>query len=73
MNIMGLVHGALVKLFILPFIFICLTVHEFSHGFVAYRLGDTTAKEAGRLTLNPFKHIDWGKRDYMGKSCWPSV
>ena len=50
---------ALVKLFTLPFIFICLTVHEFSHGWVAYRLGDTTAKDAGRLSLNPLKHIDW--------------
>ena len=59
MNIMGLVQLALVKLFTLPFIFICLTVHEFSHGWIAYRLGDNTAKEAGRLSLNPFKHIDW--------------
>ncbi len=47
------------KVISLPFIFICLTVHEFSHGFMAYRLGDTTAKEAGRLTLNPISHIDW--------------
>ncbi len=47
------------KVIALPFIFICLTVHEFSHGFMAYRLGDTTAKEAGRLTLNPISHIDW--------------
>ena len=59
MNINGLVQLALVKLFTLPFIFICLTVHEFSHGWVAYRLGDNTAKEAGRLSLNPLKHVDW--------------
>lgn len=59
MNIMGLVQGALIKLITLPFIFICLTVHEFSHGWVAYQLGDTTAKEAGRLSLNPLKHVDW--------------
>lgn len=32
--------------------------HEAAHGFVAYRLGDPTAKECGRLTLNPLKHID---------------
>lgn len=38
---------------------ICLTVHELSHGFVAYRLGDPTAKLNGRLTLNPISHIDW--------------
>ncbi len=34
------------------------TFHELSHGFVAYKLGDDTAKNAGRLTLNPIKHID---------------
>ena len=37
---------------------ICITLHELSHGYVAYRLGDNTAKNAGRLTLNPIKHID---------------
>lgn len=37
---------------------ICITLHELSHGYVAYRLGDNTAKMMGRLTLNPFKHID---------------
>lgn len=56
---MDLVNGLIVKLFTLPFIFVCLTVHEFSHGFVAYKLGDATAKDAGRLSLNPFKHVDW--------------
>ena len=37
---------------------IALTVHEFSHGYAAYKLGDPTAKSLGRLTLNPVKHID---------------
>lgn len=37
---------------------ICITLHELSHGFVAYLLGDTTAKDAGRLSLNPIRHID---------------
>lgn len=37
---------------------LCITLHELSHGYVACRLGDTTAKNAGRLTLNPIKHID---------------
>jgi Zn-dependent protease len=37
---------------------LCITFHELAHGFVAYRLGDSTAKNAGRLTLNPIKHID---------------
>lgn len=35
-----------------------IVLHEVSHGYVAYRLGDPTAKERGRLTLNPLKHID---------------
>lgn len=40
---------------------ICITLHELSHGAVAYLLGDDTAKNAGRLTLNPIRHIDpWG-------------
>lgn len=42
----------------IPVLLICLTVHEFSHGMVAYLLGDDTAKRAGRLTLNPISHID---------------
>ena len=39
-------------------ILITVTVHEVSHGFVAYLRGDQTARLAGRLTLNPLKHID---------------
>ncbi len=37
---------------------ISVSIHEFSHGWVAYKLGDTTAKDSGRLTLNPIAHID---------------
>ena len=37
---------------------ICITLHELSHGVAALKLGDPTAKNAGRLTLNPLKHID---------------
>ena len=37
---------------------LCITLHELAHGFVAYKLGDDTAKRAGRLTLNPVRHID---------------
>ena len=36
----------------------CITVHELSHGLMACRLGDPTAKDAGRLSLNPIKHLD---------------
>lgn len=35
-----------------------IVCHEFMHGFAAYKLGDNTAKQSGRLTLNPLKHID---------------
>ena len=37
---------------------VALTIHEFAHGYVAYRLGDDTAKSMGRLSLNPIKHLD---------------
>lgn len=40
------------------FLIIAMTIHEFAHGWVAYKLGDTTAKDQGRLTLNPLAHID---------------
>jgi Zn-dependent protease len=42
----------------LPGILWALSVHEFAHGYVAYKLGDPTPKFAGRLTLNPLAHID---------------
>lgn len=41
-----------------PAILIAIVFHELAHGWVAYRLGDNTAKIAGRLTLNPISHID---------------
>lgn len=37
---------------------ICVTLHELAHGFAAWKLGDPTAKNAGRLSLNPIRHID---------------
>jgi len=40
-----------------PFLF-AITFHELAHGYVALRLGDPTAKNAGRLTMNPIKHLD---------------
>jgi Zn-dependent protease len=43
---------------IAPPLLLALTIHEFAHGWVAYRLGDPTAKLAGRLTLNPLRHLD---------------
>ncbi len=42
----------------LPMFFISITFHELAHAFVAYKMGDPTAKNLGRLTLNPIKHAD---------------
>ncbi len=39
-------------------VLICITVHEYCHGLTALKLGDTTAKDMGRLSLNPLKHFD---------------
>lgn len=50
--LLGIVMGVIPAL-------ICIPLHELSHGLAAYRLGDDTAKRAGRLTLNPLRHIDW--------------
>ena len=46
---------------LLPYVIaavICLSIHELSHGYVAYLFGDDTAKSEGRITLNPLRHID---------------
>ena len=45
-------------LLLAPPILIALSFHEFAHAFVANRLGDDTAKQRGRLTLNPLAHLD---------------
>ncbi len=42
----------------IPIVLFALTVHEVAHGFVAYKMGDPTARNLGRLTLNPLKHLD---------------
>jgi len=42
----------------LPVFLLSISVHEYSHAFFANKYGDATAKNLGRLTLNPFKHID---------------
>ena len=46
-------------LFRLIAVVVCLTVHETCHGLAAYALGDPTAKAQHRISLNPFRHIDW--------------
>ncbi len=42
----------------IPAVLIALTVHEYFHGLAAYKLGDPTARAMGRLSLNPFRHLD---------------
>ena len=44
--------------FSMPIILLALSLHETAHGYVAYKCGDSTAYNLGRLTLNPIKHID---------------
>lgn len=51
MNIIGLLIS-------FGLLMVAMSIHEFSHGWIAYKLGDTTAKYQGRLTLNPLAHID---------------
>ena len=48
----------LITIFFLIILLFSVIIHELAHGSVAYSLGDPTAKYAGRLTLNPLKHLD---------------
>lgn len=51
--------GYIIQLLLcIPIILLSLSLHETAHGFVAYKCGDPTARNFGRLTLNPIKHID---------------
>lgn len=51
--------GALYDLLVsIPGVLLAITFHEFAHGFAAYKLGDNTAKNEGRLSLNPLDHLD---------------
>jgi Zn-dependent protease len=45
-------------LYIIPSVLLVMTLHEFGHAYAAYKMGDETAKSAGRLSLNPLRHID---------------
>lgn len=51
-------NSFLIPVFQLIVLIFSVIIHEISHGYVAERLGDPTARNAGRLTLNPLKHID---------------
>jgi Zn-dependent proteases len=51
-------NNIIIYLYAVPAILLSLSFHELSHAFVSYKLGDPTAKNVGRLTLNPIKHLD---------------
>lgn len=51
-------EGLIAFLYTLPALLISLSIHEFAHAWMAYKQGDITQKIRGRLTLDPFKHID---------------
>lgn len=51
-------EGLALFLFTLPALLLSLSIHEFAHAYTAYKLGDMSQKYRGRLTLDPFKHID---------------
>ncbi|NLX17810.1 MAG: site-2 protease family protein [Desulfobulbus sp.] len=55
MDMYALIQQLIIQI---PPLLFALTVHEYAHGYVAWRLGDPTAKDAGRLSLNPLKHLD---------------
>ena len=59
---MGIIVNFIVSLlYVAPAVLIALSLHEFAHGLVSYSLGDPTPKANGRLSLNPFRHMDlWG-------------
>ena len=50
--------GLIMLLMWLPIVILSLSVHESAHGYIAYRMGDPTARNFGRISLNPAKHLD---------------
>ena len=55
---------------LLPVLFFSIILHEFAHGYVAYRMGDDTAYLSGRLTLNPIYHVDLVGTILVPAVCW---
>ncbi|MBE6834673.1 MAG: site-2 protease family protein [Ruminococcaceae bacterium] len=54
------IYDLIAYVFAMAFVVFCtLPIHECAHALVAYKLGDSTAKNMGRLTINPVAHIDW--------------
>ena len=52
-------YGNMIQVFQVIVLIFSAVIHEYMHGWTAYRLGDPTAKHAGRLTLNPLAHLEW--------------
>lgn len=50
---------SIINVILLPVLLLALAVHEFAHAYVAYKLGDSSPKIAGRVTLNPLAHLDF--------------
>lgn len=76
-------EGLISFLYFLPALLLSLSIHEFGHAIVAYKLGDRSQQERGRLTLSPFAHIDpigfifialfgfgWGKPVMVDDRCF---
>ena len=59
-----------VFLYLVPIVIVSLTLHELAHAWVAYRLGDPTAKYMGRLSLNPLVHMDPLGTAFFAISYW---
>lgn len=55
---------------LIPVLFFSIILHEFAHGYVAYRMGDDTAYLSGRLTLNPISHVDPVGTIAVPAVCW---
>ena len=55
-DMVDIIIGLCVSAFV---VFCVLPIHEFAHGWVAYKMGDETANNQGMLTLSPFAHVDW--------------
>jgi len=49
----------MIQVFQIVVLIFAAVAHEYMHGWTAYQLGDSTAKDAGRLTLNPLAHLEW--------------
>ncbi len=54
----GILDFIIGRLYTLPAVIVGLSFHEWAHAYAAYRMGDPTARNLGRMTINPLAHID---------------